>query len=104
MIKERYDKIIVDTPPALITSDVSQLAHKLDGIAIVVRPGLALRDGLKISTQNLKNIGVNIFGIVINGAEKHSSSYYYYYYYDEKGKKKHRKKSKKILDYFRGNK
>jgi capsular exopolysaccharide synthesis family protein len=104
MIKERYDKIIVDTPPALITSDVSQLAHKLDGIAIVVRPGMALRDGLKISTQNLKNIGVNIFGILINGAEKHSSSYYYYYYYDEKGKKKHRKKSKNILDYFKGNK
>jgi hypothetical protein len=65
---------------------------------------MALRDGLKISTQNLKNIGVNIFGILINGAEKHSSSYYYYYYYDEKGKKKHRKKSKNILDYFRGNK
>ncbi|TYB87227.1 MAG: polysaccharide biosynthesis tyrosine autokinase [Kosmotoga sp.] len=104
LIKERYDKIIVDTPPALITSDVSQLAHKLDGLSIVVRPGLALRDGLKISTQNLKNIGVNIFGIIINGAEKHSSSYYYYYYYSEKGKKKRRRKTKNILDYFRGNK
>jgi capsular exopolysaccharide synthesis family protein len=105
-IKELYDVVIVDTPPALVTSDVSLMGSILDGVVIVVKPGHAPRDGLQISVQNLANAGVNIYGFIVNGIEKHTSNYYYYYYYyyDEKGKKKHRKKSKNILDYFRGNK
>jgi capsular exopolysaccharide synthesis family protein len=103
-IKELYDVVIVDTPPALVTSDVSLMGSILDGVVIVVRPGHAPRDGLQISVQNLANAGVNIYGFIVNGIEKHTSNYYYYYYYDEKGKKKHRKKSKNILDYFKRNK
>ncbi len=103
--KELYDVIIVDTPPALVTSDVSLMGNRLDGIAMVVRPGFAPRDGLQISVKNLSNAGVKVYGFIVNGVEKHTSNYYYYYYYyDNKGKKKHRKKSKNILDYFRRNK
>ncbi|MFO7881828.1 MAG: polysaccharide biosynthesis tyrosine autokinase [Kosmotogaceae bacterium] len=104
-VKEMYDVIIVDTPPALVTSDVSLLGNKLDGVVMVVRPGMAPRDGLQISIQNLSNTGVNVYGFIVNGVERHTSNYYYYYYYySNKGKKKRRKKSKNILDYFRGKK
>ncbi|MGC9384893.1 MAG: GumC family protein, partial [Kosmotogaceae bacterium] len=103
-IKEMYDLVIVDTPPALVTSDVSLLGNKLDGVVMVVRPGMTPRDGLQISIQNLSNTGVNVYGFVVNGVERHTSNYYYYYYYSGASKKKRRKKSKNILDYFRGKK
>ena len=89
-LKERYDRVIIDTPPALVTSDVSLIANKLDGIVLVVKPGIALKDGLRITINNLRTIGAPLLGVLVNGVNQHTSGYYYYYYYDEKGKKKKR--------------
>ena len=89
-LKERYDRVIIDTPPALVTSDVSLIANKLDGIVLVVKPGIALKDGLRITINNLRTVGAPLLGVLVNGVNQHTSGYYYYYYYDEKGKKKKR--------------
>ncbi|OAA31906.1 capsular biosynthesis protein [Kosmotoga arenicorallina S304] len=91
-LKERYDRIVVDTPPALVTSDVSLIASKLDGIVLVVKPGIALKDGLRITINNLRTVGAPLLGVLVNGVNQHTSGYYhyYYYYYGEKGKKKKR--------------
>ena len=91
-LKERYDRVIIDTPPALVTSDVSLIANKLDGIVLVVKPGIALKDGLRITINNLRTVGASLLGVLVNGVNQHTSGYYYYYYYyyGEKGKKKKR--------------
>lgn len=91
-LKERYDRIVVDTPPALVTSDVSLIANKLDGIVLVVKPGIALKDGLRITINNLRTVGAPLLGVLVNGVNQHTSGYYhyYYYYYGEKGKKRKR--------------
>jgi len=91
-LKERYDRVIIDTPPALVTSDVSLIANKLDGIVLVVKPGIALKDGLRITINNLRTVGAPLLGVLVNGVNQHTSGYYYYYYYyyGEKGKKKKR--------------
>ena len=91
-LKERYDRVIIDAPPALVTSDVSLIANKLDGIVLVVKPGIALKDGLRITINNLRTVGAPLLGVLVNGVNQRTSGYYYYYYYyyGEKGKKKKR--------------
>ena len=95
-LKEKYDKILIDMPPAVVTSDVSLVGNKLDGIVLVVKPGRAIRDGLRIVIDNLKTVGVRILGVIVNGVDEKNSSYYYhyYYYYNEEGKKKKRRTRK----------
>lgn len=97
-LKKRYDRVLIDMPPAVVTSDVSLVGNKLDGIVLVVRPGRAIKDGLRIVVENLKTVGVKILGVIVNGVDEKNSSYYYhyYYYYNEEGKKqKRRNRTKK---------
>ncbi len=97
-LKQRYDRVLIDMPPAVATSDVSLVGNKLDGIVLVVRPGRAIKDGLRIVVENLKTAGVKILGVIVNGVDEKNSSYYYhyYYYYNEEGKKqKRRNRTKK---------
>lgn len=93
-LKQRYDRVLIDMPPAVVTSDVSLVGNKLDGIVLVVRPGKAIKDGLRIVVENLKTVGVKILGVIVNGVDEKNSSYYYhyYYYYNEEGKRKKRRK------------
>ena len=93
-LKQRYDRVLIDMPPAVVTSDVSLVGNKLDGIVLVVRPGRAIKDGLRIVVENLKTVGVKILGVIVNGVDEKNSSYYYhyYYYYNEEGKRKKRRK------------
>ncbi len=95
-LKEKYDRILIDMPPAVVTSDVSLVGNKLDGMVLVVKPGRAIRDGLRIVIDNLKTVGVRILGVIVNGVDEKNSSYYYhyYYYYNEEGKKKKRRAKK----------
>ncbi|MFA6656876.1 MAG: polysaccharide biosynthesis tyrosine autokinase [Mesotoga sp.] len=95
-LKQRYDRVLIDMPPAVVTSDVSLVGNKLDGIVLVVRPGRAIKDGLRIVVENLKTVGVKILGVIVNGVDEKNSSYYYhyYYYYNEEGKKQKRRKRK----------
>jgi capsular exopolysaccharide synthesis family protein len=97
-LKQRYDRVLIDMPPAVATSDVSLVGNKLDGIVLVVKPGKAIKDGLRIVVENLKTVGVKILGVIVNGVDEKNSSYYYhyYYYYNEEGKKqKRRNRTKK---------
>lgn len=94
-LKERYDKILIDMPPAVVTSDVSLVGNKLDGVVLVVKPGMVNKDGLRIVTENLKTAGIKLLGVIVNGIDEKSSSYYYHYYYYEEEKKGKNKTKKK---------
>ena len=80
-LKNEYDKIIVDLPPAVITSDVALVGHLFDGVLLVTRPGITLRDALRMAISNLKTSGAKILGFVVNGVTVKTSGYYYHYYY-----------------------
>lgn len=78
-------------PPAMVTSDVSMVGNKFDGVLLVVKPGTTPRDGLRIAVQNLRTVNINVLGLLVNGVDEKTSSYYYYYYhyyYTQDGTKK----------------
>ncbi len=84
-LKERYDFILIDSPPIIAVTDALILAKKVDLMSLVVRIGATDRNIIRRTKEILDNVRVNIAGVIVNGIEvkKYYSGYgnYYYYYY-----------------------
>jgi len=99
LIREKYDFVLVDTPPASSMSDALVLAQKVDGVIFVARSGEVERDILKEVLERFAKLETKLLGIILNDVRPQESRYYYkysYYYYEEEGKtgkKKRRIKS-----------
>jgi len=79
-LRERYDYVIVDTPPLLAVTDPGVVASQVDGVIMTVRPTKKNRVEAKRAKEILSNLGVNIFGVVVNALD-HTRSYESYGYY-----------------------
>ena len=78
-LEERYDYIIIDTPPVNAVADSKILSTKVDGTILVVKYGYTKKDVVLEAVKGLKAVKANIIGTVFNGEESHKSKYYYYY-------------------------
>ena len=80
-LEERYDLVVIDTPP-MIVSDAQILSGKVDGVIFVVIPGQTRAIAALRPIEELRRIGSHILGIVANKIPK-SRDYYYggYNYY-----------------------
>lgn len=58
--KEPYTEVVLDSPAGLIKTKVYVENGKVKGVAIVNVPSFLYREDLKISTESLKNIKVDI--------------------------------------------
>lgn len=80
------DCVIVDTPPVSVVTDAAVLSRWVDGVLLVVRPGVTTIQGAQLSKKNLEAVKAHILGVVINGYDTRKSSrkdgYYYSYSYD----------------------
>lgn len=85
-VKDKFDYIILDTPPVSLVTDAAVLGRMTDGVILVVRSKFATREVIKLAKQKLKGVGVNIFGVVLNQFDERnshtSSGYSYSYQYD----------------------
>ena len=100
--KEKYDYVIIDTPPVIAVTDAQILSTKVDGTILVVHAGQTKKQIVMTAVDLLKKVGANIIGTVLNSVEMKGSNYYYYYYNnedkDERGSNKKRKKKRKSRD------
>jgi polysaccharide biosynthesis transport protein len=82
-LRERYDYVIVDTPPLLAVTDPGVVAPQVDGVIMALRPTKKNRVEAKRAKEILTNLGVNIFGLVVNALDlaRTNDSYGYYYGY-----------------------
>ena len=83
-LRQQFDKIIIDAPPAGAVTDTLVMAKFVDGVALVALGGKTSRRSLTHAAENLKKIGVHVFGAVINAADIRGSGYYHYYHFDYK--------------------
>ncbi|GAB6190165.1 exopolysaccharide transport family protein [Marinitoga arctica] len=97
MLKNKYDKIIIDLPPILAAADALIVSKYTDGLILIVRAGKTQKHSLKVGIENINTSGSNLLGLIINDINEKSSNYYYYYYYYyyQEGQKKKRKHKKK---------
>jgi len=79
-LKDDYDFIIVDCPPAMQTSDPIPVGNAVDGALFVVSAQDTKRNDAAAAVKLLQRNQVNVIGSVLTKAEAEGSSYYYYYY------------------------
>ena len=80
-LKQICDLVIIDGTPNGLVTDSLILTGIVDSTIIVTASGYTKKDSLKKIVNNIKNIGGNIAGIVLNkvptNAKKYEQSYYY---------------------------
>ena len=75
------DLVIVDGPPSSIVTDSIVMSRLVDSTIIVVESKKTKKENLKGIINNIKNVGGNISGIVLNKADLTTKEYKYSYYY-----------------------
>lgn len=82
---ERFDVVLVDSPPVLPVTDPLLLAVKATGVVVVVRLGVTNREQVRRTIGSLQKLGVPLLGLVANGAvPSHDPAYGYAGGYTEK--------------------
>jgi len=78
-VKQRFDLVLVDSPPILGVSDASVLASEVDLTMIVVQHRKLPRNMLVRVKQAVENVGGHVIGVVLNNVDVRSDSQYQYY-------------------------
>jgi capsular exopolysaccharide synthesis family protein len=86
-LKDRFDYVILDTPPVLAITDTSVLGALVDGIVIVVQAWRTQREALARARSLLASVHANIIGYVLTNVEhfvpSYLSQYGYHYGYGQ---------------------
>jgi Mrp family chromosome partitioning ATPase/uncharacterized protein involved in exopolysaccharide biosynthesis len=79
---QRFDLVILDTPPVLATADARILGGISDGVLLVVRAGQTERVAAQRAQHQLLQAGAKLLGVVLNdpGGEVSGEGDYYYPY------------------------
>jgi len=82
-LQQRFDVVVLDTPPTLAVADAVVLAPRVSGVVLVVRSGRVARQQVKRAQEALAAVKANLLGVVLDGVKNDDSKggYYYYYYY-----------------------
>ena len=82
-LKERYDYIIIDTPPVTVATDAVVVGRIVDGVVLVVRNDFVKRNSVQRAKMELERNGARIIGVVLNRVNKDQVDYkdYAYNYY-----------------------
>jgi capsular exopolysaccharide synthesis family protein len=81
-LRQRYDFVVFDSPPILLTDDAASFATRADAVIFVVRAGFTRLRQVRTSLESLHRRGVNVYGMVVNFIDHREPSYYSYRYYD----------------------
>ncbi len=77
-LREKYDYIIIDTPPLNIVTDALLIGPHTDGMVLVVRDAYTPRESIKAAINAAKFANIKILGAMLNGANPKNSRRYTY--------------------------
>jgi capsular exopolysaccharide synthesis family protein len=87
LLKQKYDYIILDTPPIIMVTDAQILTRYSDGCLLVVSSGEADKNAAAKAKELLEKVDAKVLGVVLNKIDAqrkgHYGYYYHYYYGDE---------------------
>ena len=78
-----YNHIILDSPPILAVTDSAMLGTHTDGLILVLRSGETEQRAAERAVDQVRRVGVRVFGAVLNEVASSTveESYYMQYYY-----------------------
>jgi capsular exopolysaccharide synthesis family protein len=80
-VSEKYDHILLDSPPLISVTDPVVLSTLVDGVILVVHGGKSTREIVRRARYDLENVGAKIFGVVLNNVDLRREGYDQYYHY-----------------------
>lgn len=80
-MKDRFDLVILDTPPVLAVTDAAIIGKRAGTTLMVARFMLNPPRELKLAMQRLESAGVEVKGCIINGMQRRAAATYSYGYY-----------------------
>lgn len=72
----RYDRVILDGPPALLISDALVLATLVDGVVLVARAVNSSKGALRRARDQLEGVNARIVGAILNGVQARAGGYF----------------------------
>ncbi len=77
---ERFDKVLLDSPPVGAVADAVVLATQVDGVVMVLKAGRTNRDVARRTVRALTDVKAPIYGAVLNDVDLERGKYGDYYY------------------------
>jgi capsular exopolysaccharide synthesis family protein len=78
-LAERYDRVIVDTPPIAVGADASVIVPQVDGVLYVVDEPTTRSTEAQAGLNQLRKVRAHMLGVVVNRARSATPDGYYYY-------------------------
>jgi len=69
LVREKYDTIVVDTPPVNSVADAAMLVRHCDAVLLVARAGATGRDALVFAMEQLRIVRAPLIGGVLNDVD-----------------------------------
>jgi capsular exopolysaccharide synthesis family protein len=75
-VRDRFDLIIIDTPPLLAVTDPSNVAPRVDSVLMVIRLNKNARPNAARAIRMLETLEANVTGVIVNGVgSRHAGRY-----------------------------
>ncbi len=84
-MRERYDYVLVDTPPLLAVTDPGVVGPQVDGVLLTLRSAKRGRVEAERAKEVLTTLGVTIFGVIVNANQEEQGKHAYGYYAGSSG-------------------
>jgi capsular exopolysaccharide synthesis family protein len=81
-LRDRYDRIIIDSPPLAAVSDALSVLPLVDGVLYVIKFNTVKRKSAVVNVRRLWDSNTPVFGAILNNISSSLSSYYYSHYSD----------------------
>ena len=80
-LRQRFEYVVIDSPPILAVADARSLAALADGILMVGRSGVTTRENMKRAVEMLREVrSAPVLEYVLNAAKPHGFGYDNYSY------------------------
>ena len=78
--RERYDYIIVDTPPLGQVIDAAVIAKQCDGVAMIISNSKVHYKAAQMVVDTIQKSGCKMLGVIRNSTKRQKGGYYYQKY------------------------
>ena len=82
-LSERFQYVVIDSPPVLMTTDAVVISTMVDGVVLVIRGDQTPVDTIREAQHQLDRVGAKVHGAVVNDVSRATHAYGYYSSYQQ---------------------